>query len=670
MAGCPVVDGLEGLLRQGVQAVSVAVPTQMHTEVALACIARGVHLLVEKPISATIAEGQAIVAAARRAGVTLMVGHVERFNPAVRVVKQAIEGEEILSIAITRVGPFPPRMSSLGVVTDLAVHDIDLVRWLTNSEIVEVQSQLSSAIAEREDIALLQFRTASGVLAHINTNWLTPFKARTLHVATRRKYVMADLLTRQVTECFGFQADGRYSMRHLAVDTTEPLRAELGAFLESVRAGTPPAVSGEEGVASLEIAMRCLNGTHSLETAAAPATPAGDAIRFDRGSVASDAPGGVEADSVSFAGIEAQRRALGGGIDAAIGRVLSHCRFVMGPEVSGLEAELARFCGVRHALTTSSGTDALRLVLMARGIGPGDAVLCPAFTYCATAEVVALAGATPIFTDVDADTFNMDPAGMAAALAAAKRLGLKAKAVIPVDLFGLPADYDGIAAIAGREGLFVLGDGAQSFGAASGGRRVGALAAATATSFYPSKPFGGYGDGGAVLTEDAELAAVVGRLRTHGRDPDTDEHTELGLTGRLDTIQAAVLIEKLRIFPREIEARQRAADRYGDALHGVAVVPRVPRGRSPVWAQYAVRVPPAIRDEVVAKLRAEGIPTAVHYRTPLHRQPAYRRFPVADGGVPVSERLAGEVICLPMHAYLDARTQDRIIQAVRRALGR
>ncbi len=244
---------------------TIAAPTHLHHEIALACIARNIHVLVEKPIASSVEEGRDIVDAAQRAGVTLMVGHVERFNPAVAAIKQAISGEDILSIAITRVGPFPPRMSNVGVVIDLAVHDIDLIRWFTESDIVEVQPQLSSAVAEREDIALLQFRTASGVLAHINTNWLTPFKARNVTVATRGKYVMGDLLTRQVTECFGFKPDGSYSMRHLPVGHDEPLRAELIAFLHAVRSGTTPAVTGDEGVASLEIATRC------LETSARPA---------------------------------------------------------------------------------------------------------------------------------------------------------------------------------------------------------------------------------------------------------------------------------------------------------------------------------------------------------------------------------------------------------------
>src|ERR1700760_3763249 len=265
LTGCRTFETLDELFGEGVDAVTIAAPTHLHHEIALAAIAHKIHVMVEKPIASTVEEGREIVSAAHQAGVTLMVGHVERFNPEVAAIKQAISSEDILSIGITRVGPFPPRMSNVGVVIDLAVHDIDLIRWFTESDIVEVQPQLSSAVAEREDIALLQFRTASGVLAHINTNWLTPFKARNVTVATRGKYVMGDLLTRQVTECFGFKPDGSYSMRHLPVGHDEPLRAELIAFLDAVRTGAMPAVTGGEGVASLEIATRC------LETSARPA---------------------------------------------------------------------------------------------------------------------------------------------------------------------------------------------------------------------------------------------------------------------------------------------------------------------------------------------------------------------------------------------------------------
>jgi predicted dehydrogenase len=263
---CPTVANVSGLLDMGVDAVSIAAPTHLHRDIALACISKGVHVMVEKPITPSVKEGRDIIAAARRANVTLMVGHVERFNPAVKAIKDAVSGEDILSIAITRVGPFPPRMSNVGVVIDLAVHDIDLISWFTGSRIVDIQPQLSSTMAEREDIALLQFRTESGVLAQINTNWLTPFKARTVHVATKRKYVIGDLLTRQVTECFGFQPDGSYSMRHLSVGHAEPLREELSAFVRAIRNHEVPAVTGEDGVASLEVAIQCLNG-HAIAQA-------------------------------------------------------------------------------------------------------------------------------------------------------------------------------------------------------------------------------------------------------------------------------------------------------------------------------------------------------------------------------------------------------------------
>lgn len=266
--GCKAYTDVAELLAAGVDAVTIAAPTHLHQPIALACIRAGAHVLVEKPLASSVQEGRDIIGAAKRAGLVLMVGHVERFNPAVEAIKDAIRGEDILSIAITRVGPFPPRMSNVGVVIDLAVHDIDLIRWFTDSDITEVQPQLSNAVAEREDIALLQFRTASGVLAHINTNWLTPFKARNVTVATRGKYVSGDLLTRQVTECFGFQADGSYSMRHLSVGHAEPLRTELLSFVDAIRTGRMPPVTGEDGLASLEIAIACLENGMG---AAAPA---------------------------------------------------------------------------------------------------------------------------------------------------------------------------------------------------------------------------------------------------------------------------------------------------------------------------------------------------------------------------------------------------------------
>jgi dTDP-4-amino-4,6-dideoxygalactose transaminase len=372
---------------------------------------------------------------------------------------------------------------------------------------------------------------------------------------------------------------------------------------------------------------------------------------------------------IPFIDVAAQRRRLGRSVDEAIARVLGHCQFILGPEVRALEVELAEFCGARHAVSCASGTDALVLVLMAQGIGPGDAVICPSFTFTATAEVVALVGATPAFADVEESSFNLDPASLALACAATREAGLRPKAVIPVDLFGQPADYDRIMPVAEAEGLFVLDDAAQAFGATYKNRRVGALAPATATSFFPAKPLGCYGDGGAVLTDDEELAQVLRSLRAHGEGRGKYDCVRIGLNGRLDTIQAAVLMEKLRIFPEEILARERVARRYSAGLADVAIVPRLASGSTSVWAQYTIRLASGRREGLAAALKAQGIPTAVHYPVPLHRQQPYQHFPIALGGAPVSERLAEEVISLPMHAYLDETTQDRIIEAVRRALG-
>ena len=372
---------------------------------------------------------------------------------------------------------------------------------------------------------------------------------------------------------------------------------------------------------------------------------------------------------IPFIDVAAQRRRLGRSVDDAIARVLGHCQFILGPEVRALEAELAAFCGARHAVTCASGTDALVLALMAQGIGPGDAVICPSFTFTATAEVVVLVGATPVFADVEEASFNLDPVSLRRACAAAQEAGLRPKAVIPVDLFGQPADHDRIASIAQAQDLFVLDDAAQAFGATYKNRRLGALASVTATSFFPAKPLGCYGDGGAVLTDDEELAQVMRSLRVHGEGRGKYDCVRIGINGRLDTIQAAVLMEKLKIFPEEISARERIARRYSAGLADVATVPKLAQGSTSVWAQYTIRVAPGRRDELAAALKIQGIPTAIHYPIPLHRQQPYQRFPIAAGGAPVSERLAEEVISLPMHAYLDEVTQDRIIDAVRRALG-
>lgn len=376
----------------------------------------------------------------------------------------------------------------------------------------------------------------------------------------------------------------------------------------------------------------------------------------------------MPSQAISFIDVAEQRRRLGKRIDDAIARVLTHCQFINGPEVARLEADLAAFSGAKHVVACASGTDALLMVLLAKKVGPGDAVICPTFTFCATGEVVALLGATPVFVDVEETTFNIDIASLESGIAVAKKQGLRPKAIIPVDLFGQPADHDAIAAIAAAESMFVLDDAAQGFGATYKGRRLGTFGLATATSFFPAKPLGCYGDGGAIFTDDAELADTLRSVRVHGQGSDKYDNVRLGLTGRIDTVQAAVLIEKLKIFPDEIAARDAVARRYNEGLGQVAIVPRVAPDCTSVWAQYTIRLPNGNRDAMASALKAQGIPTAIYYPRSLHQQTAYRNFPVAAGGLAVSEKLSTEVVSLPMHPYLDESTQDRIIEAVRAEL--
>jgi dTDP-4-amino-4,6-dideoxygalactose transaminase len=369
-------------------------------------------------------------------------------------------------------------------------------------------------------------------------------------------------------------------------------------------------------------------------------------------------------EPLPFIDLATQRRRVQAQVEAGWRRVLEHGVYIMGPEVRELEGELAAYVGVRHAITCSSGTDALWLPILALEIGPGDAVFLPSWTFTATAEAVCLAGASPVFVDVDPLTFNIDAESLAAAIAAVRRDGkLRPRAVVPVDLFGLPADYRAIDSVASSEGVVVIADAAQSFGASQDGRRVGALARITATSFFPAKPLGCWGDGGAIFTDDDELAEVIRSIRVHGRGGGGKyDNVRVGTNARLDTLQAVVLLEKLRIFDDELERRQSAAGEYGARLAGRVTPPTVPAGFTSAWAQYTICV--AERDRVQAQLKEAGIPTQVYYPRPLHLQAPYAHYPAAPGGLPVTERLKDVVLSLPMHPYLDVPTVARIADAV------
>ena len=374
-------------------------------------------------------------------------------------------------------------------------------------------------------------------------------------------------------------------------------------------------------------------------------------------------------EPIAFIDLKAQYARLKPEIDAAIARVLAHGQFILGPEVAEFEAALAAHAGVACAVSCASGTDALTIALMAEGIGPGDAVFLPAFTFTATPEAVALLGARPVFVDVDESSYLIDSDALEAAIDECRTEGAAVpRAVIPVDLFGQPADYEAIGRIAGAHGLAVISDAAQSWGAERNGQRVGSLAPVTALSFFPAKPLGCYGDGGALLTDDENRAEVWRSIRAHGKGKSKYDIVRLGLNSRLDTLQAAILSVKLPAVPEEVVARTVVADHYDralGALPGVGLPARLPGTRS-AWAQYTIRL--SDRDAMATALGQQGIPTAVYYPKPLHLQPAYGRHGNGPGSLPVSELLARQVLSLPMHADLDAATITRVAGAVRYGL--
>lgn len=378
--------------------------------------------------------------------------------------------------------------------------------------------------------------------------------------------------------------------------------------------------------------------------------------------------------SIAFIDLAEQQRRIRNRVDAAISEVLDQGAYIMGPQVSRFESEVAAFCGAKHAIGCGNGTDALQLALMALEIGPGDAVFVPSFTFAATAEVVPLMGATPVFVDNHPNTFNMDAASLSRAIDVARTAGLRPAAVIPVDLFGLPADHEAIEAVARNAGLKVICDSAQGFGGTIDGRMTGTFGDITTTSFFPAKPLGCYGDGGALFTENADLAARLDSLRVHGKGSDKYDNVRIGINSRLDTLQAAILSVKLSIYASEIDSRNSIAHRYNERLGNLVDVPHVPAGYRSIWAQYTVLLRDgAERAAVEQELRGAGVPTAVYYPKPLHDQSIYRAYPQDSAGMIVANDVSKRVLSLPMHPYLSEDVQDQIIEqftnAVTRARG-
>ena len=375
---------------------------------------------------------------------------------------------------------------------------------------------------------------------------------------------------------------------------------------------------------------------------------------------------------IAFIDLKAQQQAIRTEIDRAITKVLDHGAYIMGPEVTELESALSKFCGAKYSISCANGTDALALGLMAKNVGPGDAVFVPTFTFAATAEVVAWVGATPVFVGVLPDTFNMDPECLKEAIKTAKEMGLNPSCIIPVDLFGQPADYDAIQTIADENDMWVMADAAQSFGAVYKGRKVGNIGDIATTSFFPAKPLGCYGDGGAIFTNDEEIYSVIKSLRVHGQGKDKYDNVRIGMNGRLDTIQAAILLEKLKVFPDEIKKRNELANFYSRELEGIVQTPVVIEGATSVWAQYTIRLPKGVdRKYLMEGLHEKDVPTMIYYIKPLHLQTAYRDYPIAKkSGLPISEQIANDVLSLPMHPYMGNAEREYIVESIKEVLAR
>lgn len=368
---------------------------------------------------------------------------------------------------------------------------------------------------------------------------------------------------------------------------------------------------------------------------------------------------------MQFIDLKAQQDRIKDKIDRNIQNVLAHGKYIMGPEVTELEQKLADYAGTRYAVGVASGTDALLMPLMAYETGPGDAVFTVSFTFIATAEVVQLLGATPVFVDIDKETYNMDHTRLEEAIIRVKKEGkLTPKGIIPVDLFGQPADYDEINAIAKKYGLWVLEDAAQGFGGVYKGKRAGSLADVAGTSFFPAKPLGTYGDGGMIFTDDKDMHDTLLSIRVHGQGTDKYNNIRIGINGRLDTLMAAILLPKADIFEEEIGLRQTVARRYNELLDEVVKTPYVKDHNVSAWAQYSILHPN--RDQVLAGLKEEGIPSAVYYPKPLHLQDAFTGLGYSYGDMPVSEKVAGEIFSIPMHPYLSESDQVKITDAIKK----
>lgn len=692
-----------------ITAVALATPAPQHADMAIVALGAGKHVFIEKPLALTVADGEHIRSAALQAGRVAMVGHCFQYHPAFLLLKALVdEGKlgQILHIHSRRLG-FGRIRHEEDVFWNLAPHDISMILALVGQEPKRVQARgerhLRSHIA---DVASADLTFDNGVHAQIQVSWIYPEKERKMILVGERAMAVFDdcapwerklrVFHHRVNWTNGIPEPAKGEVEVVALEAGDPLADECRHFLECIRTGKEPLTNIDEGLAvvrvlcAVEEAMRQSRLTYpTLLDCRPPASFTPNCPNSDRNEkgeyrTAQGEPpkpndshdlltinGNPELTApparttIPLVDLAAQRERIQKRLSLSLAKVIDHSAFILGPEVRELESRLCAFSGATHAITCASGTDALMLALLALGMRRGDAVLVPALTFIATVEPVVLLGAVPVIVDVEPDTLTIDPALIGAGVDAAREAGLRLVGLIAVDLFGHPADYEALRAVATRHGLWILADAAQSFGASVSSRRVGTLADVTTTSFFPSKPLGCYGDGGAVLTDDAVIAATVRSLRQHGQGKDKFDSVRVGLNSRLDTLQAAVLLCKLDILAEEMASRQQVASRYTAFLHCVNKVrlPVLRKGVVSAWASYTLRI--TERSAVQARLRAQGIASAVYYPRPVHKQVAYQRFPVANGSCIVAERACSEVLSLPMHPYLEVELQEKIATAVK-----
>lgn len=654
----PALDWKSVLDDPSISAVALVTPARDHARMIEEAVRAGKHVYVEKPLTLSASDAEVVADLVTRSGKILLVGHILQYHPAFLALKSLVQQGKlgrVRFIRSTRFGPGRIRHDE-DALWCLGPHDISMILGLTGQQPEFVRAHGSYFL--RPDIAdtvNCRLTFADELEAEVAVSWAHPYKHRNLMVTGDEGTLVFDddqpwdSKLRFVKSKFAWEKghpkllEGRSEA--VAVEEKEPLLEQVKHFVECIRTTRRPTTDVNEGLSVVNV----------LEAAT-------QAMREQKGVPAKKS----QAIKIPMVDLKVQQRLIKAKLDKRIANVLHEGRYVWGPEIAQVEQKLASYTGCEHVITCSSGTDALILALLAISIQPGDAVLVPAFTFIGTAEPIVLLGAVPVCVDVDPDTMCINPSLIAKGVEAAKKAGCRPVGIITVDLFGHPADYARLDPICADLGLWLIADGAQSFGARVGDRRVGNLACMTTTSFFPAKPLGCYGDGGAVFTSDAKLAAKLRSIHQHGKGESRYEHINRGVNSRLDTLQAAILLEKLDIFPQELEQRQQVAARYATFLKGIVHTPQPPHPESGLyhaWATYTIRVDD--RTGLQRYLRERGIESTVHYPLPVHKLEPYKEFPTMEGGCPVAEQATSEVLSIPFHPYLDENTQWEISSAVR-----